>query len=197
MKFYYLLLLFVITACGSGKETTTDENGENTQGEVIETVSDVTEPISEVAIGEADTDASDPDSLVVPSFAIHFDFSEKVQEILTSGKERLVIDLVLSGPAADKSTLMDKDYYSDEDELVYLKNVEIMYEQNEAQTFTIENLKVSKEALSALENPNYTIGVNFYSSRTSSDNNLFDASILIEELNAMKGKTHTVKIKML
>jgi hypothetical protein len=199
MKFYYLLLLFVITACGSGTESTTEENGQNTQNETSETVSDVNEPITEVEIGEGDTDtdASDPDSLVVPSFSIHFDFSKDVQDLLDSGKEGLIIDLVLSGMPLDKTKLMDKDYYSDEDEEVYLKNLEIVYEQNEAKTLTIENLKISKEALNALEDPNYTIGVNFYSSRTSSDNNIFAASVLIEDLDVMKGKTHTVKVKML
>jgi hypothetical protein len=191
MKFYYLLLLFVITACSSGTEATTEENVQNSQTEIGEAVSEV-DASMEVPSSELETD-----SLVVPSFTINFDFSEKVQALLSSGKEGLVVDLVLSGTPADKSKLMGKDYYSDEDQEVYLKNIELVYQQNEAQTFTIENLKISKEALNALDNPNYMIGLNFYSSRTSSDNNLFSANALIEDVNTMKRKTHTVKVEML
>jgi len=198
MKFYYLLLLFVITACSSGTETTTEETVQIPPTETGETISDIDEPISKLETSPSELETGDdPDSLVVPSFTIDFDFSEKVQNLLTSGKEGLIVDLVLSGTPADKSQLMDKDYYSDEDEEIYLKNIEIVYEQNEAQTFTIENLKISKEAFNALEDPNYTIGFNFYSSRTSSDNNVFSANALIEDLNTMKGKTHSVKVKML
>lgn len=197
MKFYYLLLLFVITACGSGTEAVTEENVQNPQTETGEAISDVDESTLEASTSELETDGDDPDSLDVPSFTINFDFSEKVQALLTSGKEGLVVDLVLSGTPADNSKLMGKDYYSDEDQEVYLKNIEIVYQQNESQTFTIENLKISKEALNALDNPNYTIGLNFYSSRTSSDNNLFSANALIEEVNTMKSKTHTVKVEML
>jgi hypothetical protein len=191
MKFYYLLLLFVITACSSGTEATTEENVQNSQTEIGEAVSEV-DASMEVPSSELETD-----SLVVPSFTINFDFSEKVQALLSSGKEGLVVDLVLSGTPADKSKLMGKDYYSDEDQEVYLKNIEIVYQQNEAQTVIIENLKISKEALNALDNPNYMIGLNFYSSRTSSDNNLFSANALIEDVNTMKRKTHTVKVEML
>lgn len=197
MKFYYLLLLFVITACSSGTEVATEENVQNSQAETGEAISDVDASILEVPSSELDTEVEDLDSLVVPSFTIKFDFSEKVQALLSSGKEGLVVDLVLSGTAADKSKLMGKDYYSDEDEEVYLKNIEIIYQQNEAQTLTIENFKISKEALNALGNPNYMVGLNFYSSRTSSGNNLFSADALIEEVNTMKSKTHTVKVKML
>lgn len=198
MKFYYLLLLFVITACSSGTETTTEETVQTPQTETGETMSAIDEPISKLETSPSELETEeDPDSLVVPSFTIDFDFSEKVQNLLTSGKEGLIVDLVLSGTPADKSQLMDKDYYSDEDEEIYLKNIEIVYEQNEAQTLTIENLKISKEALNALDDPNYTIGFNFYSSRTSSDNNVFSANALIEDLNTMKGKTHSVKVKML
>lgn len=92
---------------------------------------------------------------------------------------------------------MGKDYYSDEDQEVYLKNIEMVYQQNETQTLVIENLKISKEALNTLDNPNYTVAFNFYSSRTSSDNNLFSANALIEDVNTMKNKTHTVKVKLL
>lgn len=198
MKFYYLLLLFVLIACSSETETTTEEN---VQKEQTETISDVSEPITELETGEGDTDtdtdASDSDSLVVPSFSINFDLSEAVQRTLITGKEDLIVDLVLSGMPADKSKLMDKDYYNDEDEEVYLKNIELVYEQNDNQTLSIENLKISKEALDALEDPNYTVGLNFYSSRTSSDNNVFSANALIEEVNTLKGKTHTVKVTML
>lgn len=196
MKFYYLLLLFVLIACSSETETTTEEN---VQKEQTETISDVSEPITELETGEGDTDtdASDSDSLVVPSFSINFDLSEAVQRTLITGKEDLIVDLVLSGMPVDKSKLMDKDYYNDEDEEVYLKHIELVYEQNDNQTLTIENLKISKEALDALEDPNYTVGLNFYSSRTSSDNNVFSANALIEEVNTLKGKTHTVKVKML
>jgi hypothetical protein len=199
MKFYYLLLLFLITACSSETEVTTEENIQNPQTETGEAISDIEEPVSklETSPSELEAEGDDLDSLVVPSFTIDFDFSEKVQQLLTSGKEGLVVDLVLSGTPADKSKLMGKDYYSDEDEEIYLKNIEIVYEQNEAQTLTIENLKISKEALNALEDPNYTVGFNFYSSRTSSDNNVFSANALIEELNTIKGKTHSVKVKML
>ena len=135
--------------------------------------------------------------LLFQLFMLQFDFSEKVQKILNDGKEHLVVDLVLSGIPADESKLMDKDYYSDEDQQVYLKNIEILYEQNEAQTMTIENLKISKEALNTLKTPNYTVGLNFYSSRTSSDNNIFSANALIEEVNVIKNKTHTIKVKLL
>ena len=197
MKFYYLLLLFVITACSAGTESTTDENIQNTQNTVAETGSAIDEPSTEVEIGESDTDNADPDSLVVPSFAIQFDFSEKVQKILDSGKESLLVNLMLSGDAGDAAGLTGKDYYSDEDQVVYLKDLDMVYEQNETQMLTIENLKISKEALNALKNSNYTVTVNFYSSRTSSDNNVFTAEALIEEVNTMKGKTHTVKVKML
>lgn len=194
MKFYYLLLLFVLIACSSETETTTEEN---VQKEQTETISDVSEPTTDSETGEGDTDASDSDSLVVPSFSISFDLSEAVQRTLITGKEDLIVDLVLSGMPVDKSKLMDKDYYNDEDEEVYLKHIELVYEQNDNQTLTIENLKISKEALDALEDPNYTVGLNFYSSRTSSDNNVFSANALIEEVNTLKGKTHTVKVKML
>ena len=192
MKFYYLLLLFAIIACTSETEDST----QNAQSEIAETVSDINEPITELK-NEAKEEVVAPDSLVVPTFMLQFDFSEKVQKILNDGKEHLVVDLVLSGIPADESKLMDKDYYSDEDQQVYLKNIEILYEQNEAQTMTIENLKISKEALNTLKTPNYTVGLNFYSSRTSSDNNIFSANALIEEVNVMKNKTHTIKVKLL
>ena len=197
MKFYYLLLLFVITACSAGTESTTDENIQNTQNTVAETGSAIDEPSTEVEIGESDTDNADPDSLVVPTFAIQFDFSEKVQKILDSGKEDLLINIIISGQPTDKSMLTDKDYYSDEDEVVYLKNLEMVYEQNETQTLTFTNMNISKEALNALADPNYMIAIGFYSSRTSSDNNVFYTDGLMEEVNTMKGKTHTVKVEML
>lgn len=199
MKFYslFLFLLLAITACSSETETTTEENAQTAQTETAETGSDVKEPVSDVETGEGDSDSPDPDSLVVPSFTINFDFSEEVQRTLIAGTESLLIDLVLSGEPDDISEIMDKDYYNDEDYQVYLKNIEITYQQNEGQTLTIENLKISKEALSTLVDPNYTIGLNFYSSRTSSENNVFSGGALIKEVNTMAGKTHIVKVKML
>ena len=195
MKFYYLLLLFVLTACSSGTEATTEEAVQNTQTETGEAISDVDEPISELEIEE--DDAVDSDSLVVPAFAIQFDFSEEVQKTLDSGKENLLVSVVMSGLPKDGTALIGKDYYSDQDEMVYLRNVDLVYKKNDNKTLRIENLKISKEALSTLEKPNYTIGINFYSSRTSSDNNVFTTKALIEEVNTMKGKTHTVKVEML
>lgn len=194
MKFYYLLLLFVITACGSGTEVATEEN---TQTETTETVSDVNEPVTGTETGEADTDVANSDSIDVPSFAINFDFSEEVQKILDSGKESLIVDIIISGQPTDRTALAGKDYYSDEDEIVYLKNLEMVYKQNEAQTLSIDNMKISKEALSALKDPNYMIAIGFYSSRTSSENNVFYTDGLMENVDKMKGKTHTVKVDML
>lgn len=192
MKFYYLLLLFVITACSNATESTTEKEIENNLEEIAETVRDI-----EQEAKEEEKPVANPDSILVPPFSIHFNFSEKVQKVLDSGEEGLVVGLVLSGMPVDKSSLADKDYYSEEDEQVYLKNIEILYQQNKTQTLTIENLKISEEALNALNSPNYTIGLNFYSNRTSSDNNIFSANALIEDLNTMKNKTHTVKVKML
>jgi hypothetical protein len=192
MKFYYLLLLLVITACTNATESTTEKEIENNLEEIAETVRDIEEEEK-----EEEKPVASPDSILVPSFSIHFNFSEKVQKVLDSGDERLVVDLVLSGMPVDKSRLIDKDYYSSEDEQVYLKNIEILYEQNKGQTLTIENLKISEEALNTLNSPNYTVGLNFYSSRTSSEDNIFSANALIEDVNTMKNKTHTVKVKML
>lgn len=189
MKIYYLLLLFLMTACSSTTEGTSATENEHNSDEIAEPVRDIKK--------EVEKPVSNPDSVLVPSFTVHFDFSEKVQEILDSKKERLVINLVLSGMPLDAAKLMDKDYYSDEDQQVYLKNIEILYEQNDAQSITIENLKISEEALNALEHSNYTVGLNFYSSRTSSDNNIFSADALIEEVDAIKGKIHSVKVSLL
>jgi len=197
MKYYYLLLLLIMTACSSGAEVTTEENIQNTQTETGETISDVDEPISELERGESDTDVSTLDSLVVPAFAIHLDFSEKVQKILDSGQESLIVDIILSGQPTDRAALAGKDYYSDEDEIVYLKNLEIVYKQNETQTLTFPNLKISKEALNTLTDPNYMVAIGFYSSRTSSENNVFYTDGLMENVNTIKGKTHSVKIEML
>ncbi|WMX15561.1 MULTISPECIES: hypothetical protein [unclassified Aureispira] len=196
MKFYYLIFLFLLTACAN--ETSPSTNVET----VTDTLATNTEVLREV---EENTTVSDenqatpnpPDSIPVPSFAIHFDFSEGVQKILDSGKERLVVDIALSGLPKDVSNVAGKDYYNEEDEQIYLKSIALLYEQNETQTMHIENLNISKEALDALQNPNYMITINFYSSRTSSDNNIFSANALIEEVNSMKNKTHTIKVKML
>ena len=62
----------------------------------------------------------------VPSFAINFDFSGEVQKILDSGKESLIVDIIISGQPTDRTALAGKDYYSDEDEIVYLKNLEMV-----------------------------------------------------------------------
>lgn len=194
MKIYYLILLFLLVSCSNTAEHETTSTSQEVTNRVEEEENFAEDEVFE---GEGNDILEPSGDIEVPSFAIKFDFSEEVQEILDSGEESLVIDIALSGLPKDATALMDKDYYNDEDQLIYLANKEIIYQQNEQQTIKIEDLKISEEAFNALNDPDYTIGINFYSSRTTSENNVFSANALIEEVSMMQNKTHTVKVTML
>ena len=195
MKFYYPILSLLLIACNSNAGT--QENLKNTPIEVEQATSNVDENISTLEKSSEETNIQ-ADSLTVPSFTIKFNFAEQVKKILDSAEEGLTINIMLSGEPANKSKIEGKNYYNEEEEMIYLKNLDISYKNNENQTLTIENLKISKEALDALENPNYMVTINMFSSRKSSDNNIFTTNTYImDKINVIKAKTHTMDIKML
>ncbi len=135
------------------------------------------------------------DSVTIPSFSIHFQPTPEINKILKEGKEKIEISWTIAGEAQKKIDVTQKDYYNSEEGIIYLKNTTIEMPTDERKITLSGN--VSQEAFRALIEPDMEMTLNFYSSRLSSKNNIFESDALIEPISVLRGKTKQIKLAKL
>lgn len=135
------------------------------------------------------------DSITIPTFTIHFQPTPEINKILKEGKEKIEISWTIAGEAQKKVNVTKKDYYNSEEGIIYLKNTIIEMPTDERKITLSGN--VSQEAFRALIEPDMEMTLNFYSSRLSSENNIFASEALIEPISVLRGKTKQIKVAKL
>ncbi len=140
------------------------------------------------------------DSIFIPEFTLDFELDADTKKLFANNKETLVLSIMIEGLPRKGLDVSQKDYYSEEQEAIYLLTKEVNVDLD-SKTWTMEGM-VSQEAFLALTNPDFTITINFFSGRKSSDANLIDVSYqghsaLIEDISVLKGKTYSLKVSLL
>lgn len=130
-----------------------------------------------------------------PAFKIQLRPTAKVRALLDAGKETLIVSVVLYGIPTTPDALKKESYYDPEEELIYLLDKEYKLSSNQ-QELLIEEA-IPTEALQALKEKNYTVVVDAYSGRKSSENNLFHTKVLTGTIEEFEGTSQVLAISLL
>lgn len=130
-----------------------------------------------------------------PTFQVKLRPSAKVRALLDTGKENLIVSVVLYGIPKNPDALKKERYYDPEEELIYLLDKEYNI-SNYQQELLIEEA-IPTAALQALKEANYTVVVDAYSGRKSSKDNLFHTKVITGSIEAFKGTTQILPISLL
>lgn len=130
-----------------------------------------------------------------PAFKVKLRPTAKVKALLDTGKESLIVSVVLYGIPKNPDAQKKESYYDPEEELIYLLDKE--YQLSSYQQELLIEESIPTEALQALKDKNYTVVVDAYSGRKSSDNNLFHTKVLTGTMEEFKGTTQVLAISLL
>ena len=163
-KIYLLLLIFTLISCNKSKK----ENQKTIEKNKIEITK------------------SDKDSIIVPTFEIQLNLTQKAEKKLKDQNETVIIDVEFIGEPNKRITETKKFEIYDEngDLTIGSKRVELEKER----TIKFENCKVSKSLLELLKNKTYEVRINVFSGRKSSEDNLIDCDFLQENIELIKNK---------
>ncbi|HEY2720198.1 MAG TPA: hypothetical protein VGI82_00650 [Chitinophagaceae bacterium] len=131
------------------------------------------------------------DSLVIPPFDIAIDLSPKASEKLKKIHETIIVAAYFSGIPKDTTT---KEYLKSGG--LGITTVQKELSGND-RTTKIEGGKFPKSLYDSLSDKDIQVLINVYSGRRSNPNNLLDCDILEEKMSAVKGKTFTLKGKLI
>lgn len=130
------------------------------------------------------------DSLLIPSFEIEIDLDKKAAAKLADQKETIIVSLSLFGEPKEGVTKSVNEMGE-----LYLASPQL--ELKEPGIAKFENVKISKQAYESLADKDFTILVNVFSGRRSSENNLLTCDILQEPVSKVIGEKHKLKGKLI
>ncbi len=130
------------------------------------------------------------DSLVIPYFDINLELSQKAKDRIVSTGETIIIDAFFSGEAKDTAGVElaeDGQYYIAEGKK------EIRY----GETARFEHIKFSRKQYGFLADKDIDLLINVYTGRHTTGDNLLDCDILSDKISKVKGRTFTLKGKLI
>ena len=129
------------------------------------------------------------DSITILPFEIQVSLSPKAEERITKSKETIIIDVFFTGTPKDSFHAK-----LEEDGSFYVASAkkEIFY----GQTAKFDNITFSKQIYDQLADKNIDLGVNVYSGRKSSGDNLLNCESLFDKLSNVVNKKFTLKGKL-
>lgn len=130
------------------------------------------------------------DSVLIPPFEIEVSLSPKAEEKLTKGKETIIVDVFFTGTPKDSSHAK-----FEEDGSFYVTSAkkEIFY----GQVAKFDSIKFSKKIYDQLADKDIDLGVNVYSGRKSSQDNLLYCEPLFDKISNVVNKKFTLKGKLI
>ena len=130
------------------------------------------------------------DSIIISPFEIEVSLSPKAKEKIIAEKETIIVDVFFTGIPKDNShTKFEEDgsFY------VVSAQKEILY----GQVASFDSIKFSKKIYDQLANKDIELGVNVYSGRKSSQDNLLNCEPLFDKISNVANKKFTLKGKLI
>lgn len=174
------LIIFFFASCSNkeesketNKEESTETTTENTETGKIE---------GSYIIGE--------DSVTILPFEIEVKLSEKAEKIFNEGKETIIIYIYFDGePKENSGVELEEDgtYFvaSAQREFIYGKTVKF------------ENVRFSKNIYDNLADKNINFGINVYSGRKTSEDNLLDCEAVFDKIDKLANQKITITGKLI
>ncbi len=125
----------------------------------------------------------------VPSFIIKLRLTAKVKKLLAAKKETLTVSLLLMG---EKKKDAQRE---DEGDLLYLLKKEYAI-SSQVEELVIQE-QISKEALAALQHPNYNVLITAYNGSQPSATPIFYAPPIQARIADLKGQTTVLAVSLL
>lgn len=131
----------------------------------------------------------------VPTFTLDLKISPEVEKLLKSKREEIIVSIDIYGEPVKRLDQAAEKYLDDYKANLFIGNFK--FKLDKAEKLIVEKQVVPKIGFENLKNPNFMVSVNVFSSRKSSENNIFDASYLGEKIANLQGKIHEIRVKML
>lgn len=130
------------------------------------------------------------DAVILSPFEIEVSLSPKAREKIIADKETIIISIYFTGIPKDSSTAKfeeDGSFYvaSAEKELLY------------GQVARFDSIRIPKIIYDQLSNKDIDLGVNVYSGRKSSQNNLLNCEPLFDKISNVVNKRFILKGKLI
>jgi hypothetical protein len=130
------------------------------------------------------------DSITILPFEIEVVLSPKAEERITKGKETIIVDVFFTGTPKDSSLA---ELEEDGSFFVASAKKEILY----GQVAKFDKIKFSKKIYNQLTDKDIDLGVNVYSGRKSSQDNLLNGDALFDKVSNVVNKRFTLKCKLI
>ena len=130
------------------------------------------------------------DSLIIPPFEIELSLSQKANEKLKKDNETIILDAAFTGFPKDSTS---KQFLEEGEFYVAFSSIEL----KESRVAKFEGVKFSKARYDSLADKDISVGINIYSGRKSSQNNLLDCEYLENKMSIIKDKKFVIKGKLI
>lgn len=130
------------------------------------------------------------DSITILPFEIEVRLSTKAEERITKGKETIIVHVFFEGTPKDSS---HAELEEDGSFFVASAKKEILY----GQVAKFDNIKFSKKIYNQLADKDIDLGVNVYTGRKSSPDNLLNGDALFDKISNVVNKKFTLKCKLI
>lgn len=130
------------------------------------------------------------DSVVLPTFEIDLQLSDKAEQKLKATKETVIVKAYFSGVPKDTTSKAYKEWGE-----IGLMSPEI--ELTSSRTAKFDGIKFSKKLYDSLADKNLRLLINIYSGRRSSKDNILNCDILEDSLSNIKDKKFILKGKLI
>ncbi len=130
------------------------------------------------------------DSVLILPFEIAISLSPRAEEKLAKGRETIIVDVFFNGTPKDSAHAK-----FEEDGSFYVASAkkEIIY----GQVAKFDGITFSKKIYDQLADKDIDLGVNVYSGRKSSPDNLLDCESLFDKISKVVNKKFTLKGKLI
>jgi len=130
------------------------------------------------------------DSVLILPFEIAVTLSPKAEEKMKQGKETAIVFVFFTGTPKDSAAA-----HFEEDGSFFVTSArkEIVY----GEVARFDSIKFSKEIYDQLADKDIDLGINVYSGRKSSENNLLDCESLFDKISYVVNKRFTIKCKLI
>ena len=130
------------------------------------------------------------DSITILPFEIEVILSPKAEERITKGKETIIVDVFFTGTPKDSS---HAELEEDGSFFVASAKKELVY----GQIAKFDSIKFPKRIYNQLADKDIDLGVNVYSGRKSSQDNLLNGDALFDKISNVVNKRFTLKCKLI
>jgi len=130
------------------------------------------------------------DSVLIPSFEIALQLSDKANEKLMHSKETVIVAAWFAGQPKDTSSRE----YAESGEM-FIRSYQV--ELSNSRTARFENIQFSKTLYDLLANKDIQVLINVFSGRRSLPDNLLDCGIVSDKISAVKNRTIIISGKLI